>query len=120
MEARCASSNRIDYAASWKAAFLLWGIPAALAMFGLLLSAQRAWLWPIAFAWAGVGCMVNARHCGRVHCTFTGPLYLLLAALGLGQALGLFAIGWGWFWLSAAIGTLLSFVPEWKGRKYWR
>src|SRR5207247_6076405 len=27
----------------------------------------------------GVACVVNAAHCGRVHCYVTGPLYLLAA-----------------------------------------
>src|SRR5579859_7373655 len=35
--------------------------------------------WTIAFTVGAAGCLANARRCGRLHCFFTGPLYLLAA-----------------------------------------
>jgi len=32
----------------------------------------------LALAWTCAACLVNARRCGRTHCRYTGPLYLLL------------------------------------------
>src|SRR5205823_5920578 len=61
-------------------AWLLWGVPAAVLILGSLVSPlPRMLLWTPAFAVAGVACVVNAAHCGRVHCYVTGPLYLLAA-----------------------------------------
>lgn len=34
-----------------------------------------------AFAWMGVGCVVNAARCGRLHCYFAGPIMLTGAVL---------------------------------------
>jgi len=47
---------------------------------GLNWPAGRIWLWIPALGVAGIGCVVNARRCGRLHCYVTGP-FLLLAAL---------------------------------------
>jgi len=35
----------------------------------------------VAFLIMGLACIANARRCGRVHCYFTGPLFLLSAVL---------------------------------------
>jgi hypothetical protein len=40
---------------------------------------MRTWLWIPAFLVMGIGCVANAARCGRVHCYFTGPLFLLAA-----------------------------------------
>ena len=37
--------------------------------------------WPVAFTWMGIACVFNATRCGRMHCYFTGPFFLLLAAV---------------------------------------
>ena len=109
----------IDFARHRLASLVLWYIPIALAATGLFMVSQRGRLWPLAFAWAGVGCVLNAKSCGRVHCTFTGPLYLLVALLGLLSSAGIWRMGWGWLWTGAIIGTIISFVPEWRGSIYW-
>ena len=40
----------------------------------------RPLLWFTAFLVAGAACLANAARCGRRHCYFTGPLFLLAAA----------------------------------------
>lgn len=69
---------------------------------------------------AGTGCLVNASRCGRFHCYFTGPLYLLGAAATLLSAFGIVPLQWPWIFLSMFVGTVLAFIPEWVGPKYRR
>ena len=38
----------------------------------------RAAVWTLALAWTGFACLVNAARCGRTHCRYTGPFYLVL------------------------------------------
>jgi len=59
---------------------LLWCLPAAALIAGLWWSSLRPWLWVPAFLVMGGACLANAARCGRVHCYFTGPLFLLAAA----------------------------------------
>lgn len=68
-----------------------------------------------AFAWMGIGCLVNARRCKRRHCYLAGPVLLAGAAgillvgfeiVDLGRD-GLVYVTWGTFLL---VG--LTFIPE--------
>ena len=45
-------------------------------------------VWPTVLTSMGVACFLNARRCGRIHCYFTGPLFLVLAGIGLLYGLG--------------------------------
>lgn len=62
-----------------KAAWFLWYLPILLVIVGGSWSRGRIWLWVPAFAVMGVGCLANAALCGRMHCYFTGPLFLVAA-----------------------------------------
>jgi hypothetical protein len=62
-----------------KAAWFLWYLPIGLLVAGLNWDRGRVWLWIPAFVVMGVGCLLNAARCRRIHCYFTGPLYLLAA-----------------------------------------
>lgn len=88
----------------WKAA-LLWGVPAALIIVGDQTGeAAHTALWTIAFCWAGVACLANALRCGRRHCFYTGPLFLLAALASLLYGLGALPIGSnGWTWIVGAV-----------------
>jgi hypothetical protein len=101
-----------------------WGIPLALGVSAdFLTSSSRvvAVVWVAVFVWMGVGCLLNALRCHRLHCYFMGPVLLLGAVLvGL---VGFGEVTLGPHGLSNAInGTvvlaLLSFVPEWIWGKY--
>jgi hypothetical protein len=59
-----------------KAAFFFWCLPIALVVAGGAWNQARVWLWAPAFAIAGLGCLINAARCGRIHCYLTGPLFL--------------------------------------------
>lgn len=58
---------------------LLWCLPIAALIVGGSWSGMRPWLWIPALLVMGIGCVANAARCGRVHCYFTGPLFLLAA-----------------------------------------
>src|SRR5712692_8837097 len=62
-----------------RAGILVWCLPTLAIFLGLNWNAARPWLWIPALLVMGVGCVVNARRCGRLHCYVTGPIFLLAA-----------------------------------------
>lgn len=117
--------GRGDWVASRKSFLLAWGLPAvALAASVFMPASWRTVLWPLCFLWMGVACLGNAARCGRMHCRFTGPFFLVVALLsflhGLGL-LGLGAQGWTWIGLAAVSGAvLLWWLPERVWGRYGR
>jgi len=79
-------------------------------------------MWVAALAVAGVGCVANASRCGRVHCYFTGPFFLLAAGVTLTYGLGVLPLGangWLWIGLGLAAGSgMLGYLPEQIWSKY--
>ena len=118
-EGSCARAARTDWA-SGLSGCLTWGIPAAL----LIMSPVQYFVvvWPTVLTFMGVACLLNARRCGRIHCYFTGPFFLLLALIGLLYGLDLVPLGArGWSMLSIALvlGTAAFIsVPEWLFGRY--
>ena len=108
-----------------RAGLLIWVLPAVLlgiaAGFGGWVAALS---WPPLLVFMGAACLENARRCGRMHCYFTGPFFLLLAVLSLLYGVGVLGLGpHGWQQLMTAflIGTcVLLYVPEWLFGKYRR
>lgn len=98
---------------------LLWGLPAAV-MLLTVCCAGGGWVvtitWTLSLLVMGTACLVNARGCGRVHCYFTGPFFLLMAGVSLLHGLHVLLLGpHGWLYIGAALvsgATLLFFVPE--------
>ncbi|HZI23112.1 MAG TPA: hypothetical protein VFD76_11360 [Gemmatimonadales bacterium] len=76
----------------------------------------RTVVWTVGFAVMGIACTFNAVRCRRVHCYFTGPFYLLLAAASLLHGLRVVSLGQrGWQWLAvvAVVGTVVFLtLPE--------
>ncbi len=103
-----------------RASWLLWGIPLALGVTGILWSLGRPYLITIAFTWAGLACVVNAMRCGRFHCYVTGPLYLGLGLVSGLTGLGILNIEWIWIGMVFVIGTFIAYLPEFVGRRYVR
>ncbi len=64
----------------------------------------------------GMAYIVNARHCGRVHCYLTGPFFLLIALAALSYGLGTLHLGgngWTLLGLITVIGPIaLWYLPE--------
>ena len=67
----------------------------------------RTALWTVSSAVMGAACLLNAARCGRVHCRFTGPFFILAAIASLAYGLGLLPLGpSGWKWIGA--GTIIG------------
>jgi hypothetical protein len=73
-----ASCEANDWACGGKG-LLIWGPAAVVIIAGDLWTSARPWLWFAGFLVAGLACLANAARCGRWHCYFTGPLFLLAA-----------------------------------------
>jgi hypothetical protein len=75
-----------------KTAWFLWYLPILLVIVGSSWNRGRVWLWMPAFVAMGVGCLANAARCGRIHCYFTGPLFLFAAVFVALSALKMVAL----------------------------
>ena len=96
---------------------LVWRAPLLLIIIGGFSgSAVRTALWTAAFTVMGFGCVLNAARCGRRHCYFTGPVFLLGAVASLTYGVGVLPLGArGWTWISCFVllGYLvLRWLPE--------
>jgi hypothetical protein len=105
--------------------YLLWGVPVVLVIGAGIAYGEsaislnaRGVLWAMAVAWAGVGCLINGRSCGRVHCRIDGIAFPLLAMVGALNALSVISFDWNLFWLAFTVILVGSFVPEWTWKKY--
>jgi hypothetical protein len=128
MELPVQSSSQPSRARNFERApwcYLLWGVPVVLvigasAAYGasVLSLAGRGVLWVTAVAWAGTGCLINGRSCGRVHCRIDGILFPLLSIVGALNVLSLVSFDWNLFWPAFIVILVGSFVPEWTWKKY--
>jgi hypothetical protein len=94
------ANPRPDWVGSAHSQFLAWWLPKfAMAASLFIALPARTVIWVVALVWMGI---LNARHCGRVHCRYTGPYYLAMIIPVL--AFGLLSIGlYGWLALGAVI-----------------
>ena len=104
-------------------AFLLWGVPHICFFMGIFTNpAFRTILWSSSLFIMGTACLINAFRCGRFHCYFTGPFYLLMAALSLLYGLGFLEFGaLGWVWIGVivvVVAPILIGLPERLYGKY--
>jgi len=98
-------------------ACLLWCVPWFAFALGFWASpALKTVLWTTSLAFMGVACLVNASRCGRIHCVFTGPFFILGAVASLGYGVGLLPLGsfgWSWLGLGIIIGAIgFTWIPE--------
>jgi hypothetical protein len=75
-------------------------------------------IWVVGVAWAGVGCFLNGRSCGRVHCRIDGILLPLLSIAGVLNVVSVVSFDWNLFWLAFILILSASFVPELTWKKY--
>jgi hypothetical protein len=97
--------------------FFLWCVPwCAFALGFIGLPGLRTLLWTASLAVMGVACLINASRCGRVHCRFTGPFFILGALASFAYGLGILPLGpsgWNWIGIGTVVGGLiLCCVPE--------
>jgi len=113
-----------DWVGNSRSFLLAWGLPTTAIVGGAFLDPSlRTVIWLIALVWMGVACALNARHCGRTHCRFTGPFYLLMTVPVLLYGLGIVSFGlYGWWWLGVFIlfGTVVIWwATEAAWGKFW-
>ena len=106
-----------DFAKDRGKAIALWGLPVlAILAGGFLPPGPRALLWISSLSVMGTACLVNASRCGRVHCYFTGPFFLLGAAATAAIWMGLSPSGErAWNTLGGVLivgGVGLRYLPE--------
>lgn len=105
-----------DITRRWGQLFLVYGVPSiAMQLVGNLSDSTSAvaGTWTVGFAVMGTACLVNARRCGRVHCWFTGPWFLLAALLTVLRYLEVIRLGWPTILNAGMLGALvLFFVSE--------
>lgn len=104
--------NERDLLSSRWATLLLWVGPWVLIIStGGTSSIIHAVVWTSAFTVAGVACLVNARRCGRLHCFFTGPGFILAALASLLYGLDILPLGsHGWMWILDSTVVLTLFA----------
>ncbi len=103
----------------------MWGVPGVLVIGAGVMYAEsivsltaRGVVWVVAVTWAGVGCLINGRSSGRVHCRIEGIAFPLLALVGGLNVLSIVSFDWNLFWLGFILILVGSFVPEWTWKKY--
>lgn len=112
-----ADRARKDWAGNIRAYALAWGLPLLALVAGAFVAAPlRTPIWIAALIWMGVACLANARRCGRTHCRYTGPYYLLLTLPVLLHGTGWLPLGtYGWWILGAAVlfgGKIIWWATE--------
>lgn len=95
-------------------------LTAALIVGQLLLPAIGVWLAIVLLVTWTAFCAVNAWRCGRVHCYFTAPIFLLGAIAILAAHFGIWQIPQAWIWAFLAIGVSISCGAEGLFGKYRR
>jgi hypothetical protein len=94
-----------DWVGSKGSSALAWWIPHAAILGALFVPTPlRVVIWTIALIWMGAACILNARQCGRTHCRYTGPYYLVMIAPVLALGSGMVSTGmYGWIVLGVII-----------------
>jgi hypothetical protein len=107
-----------DWLASTSSSLLAWWIPHAAMLGGLFASTPvRAIIWTLALVWMGTACILNSKRCGRTHCRYTGPYYLIMIVPVLAFGLASFGI---YQWI--ALGVLIvvgSKLIWWASERAW-
>ena len=114
------TSRSRDWVGNARTSTLAWWLPYASVVAGLFAAVPvRTAIWTVALAWMGVACILNARRCGRTHCRYTGPYYLVMIAPVLMLGFGVISAGiYGWL----VFGILIlagSKIIWWATERAW-
>jgi hypothetical protein len=106
-----------DWLASARANVLAWRVPQVAIVAALLAPVPvRTVIWIIALVWMGTACLLNAKRCGRTHCRYTGPYYLVMIAPVLVLSAGGLSVGiYEWLILAFVIlagGQIIWWITE--------
>ncbi len=104
-----------DWAGDLATLVLAWGLPSATMFVALLLEpVVRTAIWTAMLTWMGVACIANARQCGRTHCYYTGPFFLLMVVVVLPHANAIVPLG-SHGWAIIAPITIAGVIALWWG-----
>lgn len=119
-----------DLSSDYRTASLIWGVPVATIVLasiaqssGMISLALAGGIWTASTAAMGVGCLINASRCGRVHCAIAGVLLPMLSVAGVANVLGLVYFSWdvlGVYWDVFWGILIVSFSTELLWRQYYR
>lgn len=112
-----------------KMVLLVWGLPIAM-IFAASLAQGLGWIsltfagafWTAAPAWIGIGCLINGRICGRVHCIVAGWSLPILSLFGVANILGVLSFSWstiGIYWVSLYSIIITAFLFEVLWKRYY-
>jgi hypothetical protein len=108
------TSERRDWVSGRASYAVAWGLPSAALVAAIWAEpGLRTIAWAAALVWMGTACLANARRCGRVHCHFTGPFFLVMALVVVLHGLGVVALGprgWTWIGVTIALGTAAIWI----------
>jgi hypothetical protein len=109
-----------DWLSSPRASVLAWWIPKGVIVAALFIPPPaRAGMFIMALTWMGIACILNSRRCGRTHCRYTGPYYLVMIAPVLGLASGVISADY-YAWLSLVVLILGgSMIIWWATERAW-
>lgn len=112
------SPKQSDWVSNLRARLVACDLPTVALIGGIFIDPpMKTLVWTTALVWMGVACLANARRCGRRHCYFTGPFFLLMATV---VVLHGFEIVWlgshGWIWVGITLVVVgwgvLWYLPE--------
>ncbi len=117
------SRQQTDWVASSRGFAIAWGLPIAALIAAVFVEPPaKPLIWAAALVWMGAACLGNAIRCGRMHCYFTGPFFLVMAVVALLHGFEIVSLGEdGWRWLGIVIGAGgwgLWYLPERLWGKY--
>lgn len=99
----------LDWVGNRRRSVFAWGIPTTAMIIAIWLPADaKLPIWVVSLIWMGSACLINARHCGRTHCHFTGPFFLIMSVAVLLHGLAVVPLGgdgWTWLGVTIAVGT---------------
>ena len=111
--------DSLDLLSDRFATIAIYWLPIAVLIASGFFAISNAWrgaIWAVALVTMGVGCLVNALRCGRVHCYATGPFFLLMAAVAVLYGLSVAPLGprgWNTIALVTLVGGIaLYYLPE--------
>jgi hypothetical protein len=109
-----------DWAGNLRTFGLVWGLPLLATVASSFADVPaRTVVWCVALVWMGSACLMNARRCGRTHCRFTGPFYLVLIVPVLLLSFGLLPLGpYGW-WILGTVILLGGKIIWWATEAAW-
>lgn len=112
------SQKQEDWVSNLRARLVAWDLPTVALIAGVFLDPPiKTLVWGAALVWMGAACLANARRCGRRHCYFTGPFFLLMAIVVVLHGQKIIWLGPnGWLWIAITLVVVgwgvLRHVPE--------